>query len=713
MEFSYTTSTSEADWREWLRRNVEIVDGGLSIARTTSIRASDLGVSVVDHAVDPTGVLYTVRESGTLYRYDPTTDLHQRLLDGADTSIERPCAACASENRVYVADAADGSIVIVSPRLGRELGVFPCEASDPRTLRYVDGVIYALDGDDRLVTVGGEDDLTVDWWLQSPIDIAVDDDRIYALDGTSDGVAVRAFSGDEELREGQFPMAAGTFRADDESFTPTAIAAPPGSLVVAGSFDDRPGDGVFEWQREAGAFECRHELDRSCTGLVGGPTGETTRRVFYALLGEERASYALQEVGEYARHPKRDRHVGAAVHRFDAGREGIEWHRVALDIARSSASTQVRLRYYATDDPAIGSFDAGDLGTRGLEPAAIETLRESGVASLWDLATADPAALAERNGRYSAATIRSWSEAAGETLVDHADGNWSLVGTIDPEDTLLEAATGRYLYVAVELVGTPTAAPHIESVTAYCPRQSYLRYLPELYQDDDRSAAFLERYLSVFETSFVEIESEIEHFGRYVDPGGVPSESLEWLETWLAADEYRSWPESARRELLARAPELYKKRGTKAGLRATLELYLGHATAPDAGDGSGPSTPDSTSDGVTETDHRLFFLEPSDLECIENEATRDQFASLLPGPRSFVLCCGPFDSAEQRAAVERIVEAETPAHVTAQVLPIENEFTLGVDTFLGVNSELRPRSFAMGEAALGEDTVLGPGPTTE
>ncbi|MFC3959393.1 phage tail protein [Halovivax cerinus] len=700
MEFSYSTATSEADWREWVRRNVAIVDGGLSLERTTSIRESDLGVSVVDHAVDPTGVLYTVSESGALYRYDPATDLHQRLLDESESSLERPCAACASDDRVYIADASDGSIVTMSPRLGRELGQLPCEATDPRTLEFVDGVLYVLDGDDRLVTVGDEEPPTVDWWFQSPIDLAVRAGRIYVLDETSEGVTIRAFRGDEERRDGPYPLSAEHFTTPVGSFTPTAVAVPSETLVVAGTFDDGSGHGLFEW--DGSSFSLRHGLDHQCVDLVGRPTDDRARRVFYALCGDDRTSYALREVSEYARHPKRDRHVGVAIHRFDAGRDAVEWHRLVLDIARSTASTQVRLRYAAMDDPSIGSFETGEIGTGGLERGAIDALRESGVESLWDLATADPAALAARTDRYDTTTIRTWCEAAGETLADHADDHWTLVEAVDPTDTLLRDATGRYLYVAVELVGTPTAAPRIDGVTAYCPRRTYLRYLPEVYQADDRSTAFLERFLSVFETSFVDIETEIEDVSRYVDPAGVPSESLEWLETWLAADEYRSWPESARREFLARAPELYRKRGTKAGLRAILELYLSHATAGSDGESD-----------TADVDRRLFFLEPGDLDPIETEAARAEFASLLPGRRSFALCCGPFASDGEREAVEHIVETETPAHVTPQVMPIEDEFTLGVDTFLGVNSVLRPRAFAMGDAVLGEDTVLGPGPTAE
>jgi len=72
--------------------------------------------------------------------------------------------------------------------------------------------------------------------------------------------------------------------------------------------------------------------------------------------------------------------------------------------------------------------------------------------------------------------------------------------------------------------------------------------MPEPYQDDPQSSAFLEQFLSVMETPFVDIEQAIDSIGEYFDPNGAPSESLSWLEEWLAADIGREWPESARRD---------------------------------------------------------------------------------------------------------------------------------------------------------------------
>ncbi len=304
--------------------------------------------------------------------------------------------------------------------------------------------------------------------------------------------------------------------------------------------------------------------------------------------------------------------------------------------------------------------------------------------------------------------MQAWQDAATDTLAAHAAADWTTVDSVAPDDVLLRNADGRYLFVALELEGNSESSSRVNSVMAFCPRQSYLRYLPEMYQENDHSAAFLAQYLSVFESIFVDIETEIERIDRYFDPHAVPSDALSWLEQWLALEPDDGWPEDARRELLSRAPELYKRRGTKAGLRSMLELSLRHAVSSDVDD---PASSMATTDGGdgTSTDppsgHRLFFLVDSDLDCIDCESVRRQYP-LPAGPLSFVVFCGPFETDNERTTVESIVTSWKPAHVDADVVELDSGFHLGGDTFLGVNSILTMREFSLGTTTLGEDTVL-------
>lgn len=745
MDFSYATTTSEADWGAWITRNVEVRDDGIGLATTVAMDRSALGADAVDVAVDDEGTLYTLRPSGSLYRYDPTTDLTQRVWKRGDGRIEEPRAICVGDDRVFVADGADGDVAVVSPRLQRPIGRLETDATDPVELVHADGVCYVLDDDRiRLVGRGDEPELSIDWWVVDPVDLAVTaDGRGYVLDRNGGDPIVRSFVGSETLDDGPFPITADAFVADGTAFSPTALATVAGTLVVAGRTDDEDA-ALFEWDADAGAFRERHALERPARTLLARPVDADGRWEFYALSdpadadrepdGDEHANgdaigrrcHALREVRRNARHPRRDRHVGEAFHRYDSGTDGTAWHRLVPRIGRSSASTQVRVRYLATDRRT--PTDAGLETVDGVSAEAAAALREADVTSPWELADCDVDRLADRidDPAVDRARVRGWRAAAIDALSTHAEREWTTVDALDPTDVLLRGADGRYLYVQLELDGTPRSSPLIDSLRAFCPRQSYLRYLPELFREDDRSAAFLERYLSVFESVFTDIEAEIEGITRYFDPEGVPSESLAWLESWLAVETDDEWPESARRELLARAPELYELRGTKAGMRAMLELYLRHAAdelpaafddgGPDESDGRpGPtarSGPAATADGGddfaddTPSGHRLFFIDDGDLARIDRDAARRQFPPSSSGASSVAVFCGPFEADEQRDAIERIVTADAPVHVSADVIELDDEWTLEGDSFLGINCRLAPREFAVGDATLGEDTVL-------
>jgi phage tail-like protein len=186
------------------------------------------------------------------------------------------------------------------------------------------------------------------------------------------------------------------------------------------------------------------------------------------------------------------------------------------------------------------------------------------------LAAADPETLAGTVD-VPVGNATRWVARARDLLVDLRP-----LGEPNPTDALLPAATGRYLWVKLTLVGNEYATPAVGAVRTYFPRQSYLRHLPAVYREDAASAAFLERFLSPFESLFTDVEDDIGRVTRYMDPEGVPGDALAWLGDWLGVDLDETWPEPARRELLARAPELAAKRGTRDGLLAVVRTYLRH-----------------------------------------------------------------------------------------------------------------------------------------
>ncbi|MFA9416347.1 phage tail protein [Natrinema sp. HArc-T2] len=707
MDFSYATTTSTADWQEWIGRNTDVRDGGMELATTTAIDRSMIAEDVVDVAIDSSGILYTLRSSGSLSRHDPTSGLTHRLWDRSGSVVATPCALCVDGDRVFVADGTDGSVTVVSAQLQRTIGTIETDAIDPIRIAYANGTLFLLDSVGRIRIVGEDTGTTItrSTALVDPVDLAVDaDGRGYVLERTDGDPVIRSVGAADGDYDDRFPITSAAFVTANGPFAPTALSLADGTLFVAGCLENGC-RALFERDLESGSFHERHRLENPCRTLVARLLSSDDRLV-YAATGPNGHGRLLRERRQHVRHPRRERYLGTAFYRYDSGADDTQWHRLALEHSQTTASTQIRVRYAATNRPVPVGGGIDDLEV--VPTDAVDALYELQITSVWGLANSDPARLASALPDCSRSDVQTWQDAATDTLAAHADADWTTADSATPDDILLRNADGRYLFVALELEGSPQSSPRIDSVTAFCPRQSYLRYLPELYQEDDRSAAFLAHYLSVFESVFVDIETEIERIGRYFDPHAVPSEALSWLEQWLALEPDDEWPEDARRELLSRAPELYKRRGTKAGLRSMLELTLRHVASSGMDDQTSSTATTNGGDGTstdTPSGHRLFFFVDDDLDCIDRKSVRRQYP-LPAGPQSFVVFCGPFETATERTTVESIVTSEKPAHVGADVVELDVGLSLDGATFLGINSRLTTRQFSLGTTTLGEDTVL-------
>jgi len=341
-------------------------------------------------------------------------------------------------------------------------------------------------------------------------------------------------------------------------------------------------------------------------------------------------------------------------------------------------------------------------------------LRNSGIADVAALVERNPAAVARivSQGVYDVPPQRTsaWIDHARQLLAERNDirgVEWTAIDPPNPRDALLTAAEGRYLWVELDLIGDQYVTPRVDRFRAYFPRKSYLRYLPAVYQDDPESAAFLEQFLSIFESVFTDIEEELETMTRYLDPAGAPSSALEWLGDWLALEAGESWPEGARRELISRAPSLFKKRGTREGLLEVIRLYLRHATAYGNG-GMVPVSGDPEQDpGPAVGDRAIYLLEHSDLDCIDDPEVRQTYERSLPCPQCFlVLIRSRFDEEAVRT-VRRIVDRERPAHAVGRTVQLRPWIQLGGNSYLGINTRLPHRDFTVEESSLGNDSVLG------
>ena len=93
--------------------------------------------------------------------------------------------------------------------------------------------------------------------------------------------------------------------------------------------------------------------------------------------------------------------------------------------------------------------------------------------------------------------------------------------------------------------------------------------LPGLYQEDD----FTMRFVSAFDEALAPLFSTIDNFPAYLDPALTPEDFLDWLAGWVGVLLDETWPIERRRAFVSVAAQLYRQRGTAAGLAAQVRLF--------------------------------------------------------------------------------------------------------------------------------------------
>jgi phage tail-like protein len=161
--------------------------------------------------------------------------------------------------------------------------------------------------------------------------------------------------------------------------------------------------------------------------------------------------------------------------------------------------------------------------------------------------------------------------------------------------------------------------PHKESNT-------YLQYLPAIYQDDP----FLGRFLGIFAEVISPIQVMVNTLPERFDPRLAPPTMLERLASWVGAQWPARLPPSEWRQLVAHTLLLHRCRGTKRGLRLALELATGRAPLiNEYADGMvlGPDAALGVNTGLAEGRRALYFHVVFD--CAEEEVDRSLVQNIM------------------------------------------------------------------------------------
>ena len=660
-DFAFLGSTTASEWAEWSLDNA-VTDGDEVRLRRERLPAyvdpyalvDDVPVEdpVVDVDGDDCETLYLLRESGHVERYEGAPGRPVGLgCAPAGPPDGRARALSVTRETIYVAGtrpSGDGYVTAIAKAVEQQRWTTTLAAETPVALtdsgdRTVCLVSTQAGGRLALVRPDGTLPTLVDGF-SAPVDVALDAAGMGAvLDRTADGPVVRRLS-----------MA--TLDPDTPTGAPSPSDAPvpaSASCLAAGGADELLVGRRDTVEGEVTVFRVTGAAREAVASVTLNLDRLHHAGDLYAVTAGGGAVLRVTARPAYAQHERTGTHAAWLERTFDSGVAETAWHRVTMGFS-NTAATQVRLQYTAVDDQ--------------------QPTRQS---------------------------------------------DWKAVDPANPHDALLTDAVGRYLRLRVELQGDRFASPHLHTLRAYFPRDSYLRHLPGIYQDDTEQRAFLERFLSIFESTFVGVEEELAHSTRYLDPDGVPTAFLGWLEEWLALDPDETWPESARRARLSAAPELFKTRGTPNGLLALVALYLDGVADPspaweerrrrqvaavDAAEDAGlPTEAAAALRRRIESD--VFMLEFSDLDCATGPS-RAAYERLLDCPQCFFVFVRPFVSDEQFDTIQRLVDEHSPAHAVGRAVELESSVVLGGHSYLGVNSVLPDQRLAVGESALGRESVL-------
>lgn len=239
----------------------------------------------------------------------------------------------------------------------------------------------------------------------------------------------------------------------------------------------------------------------------------------------------------------------------------------------------------------------------------------------------------------------------------------------NPEDALFQQTYGRYLIVRLELWGTEEISPTVKGLRIYFNEPSFIYYLPEIYQTGE-SKDFLERFLKIMETIYLDIEEKIDLLSNFTDIDRADDAFLRWMTHWVDFEVDETWETEQVRTLLKYIPMLYQKRGTKVALKKLLQIYLGYEPL------------------IIEN----YEMEKLELETSVRKLLEDSYGD---SPYGFsVLAGGPVKlTDQQKTSIKRMIEKEIPAHTHYKFIELDPWISLDKQSYLSVNSYLSEQSY--------------------
>ncbi|HBY98944.1 MAG TPA: phage tail protein I [Chloroflexi bacterium] len=312
-----------------------------------------------------------------------------------------------------------------------------------------------------------------------------------------------------------------------------------------------------------------------------------------------------------------------------------------------------------------------------------------------------------------------------------ADPRWSQPPLpADVTEGLIPGAPQDYAWTGAEFSSEGLASPVLSQIRIDFDHQTYLQYLPAIYQEDAGARHFLARFLTLFESLFDDVETRIDDLARLFDPEAAPAAFLAWLAGWLALDVREEWDEAQKRQAIATAFAMYARRGTAEGLRMAVRRFVGvdiHIEEPILQMAWWSLPPDEGASALDAQNGVLGFttmLAPVEAQGAVVGSTavldhshlirQEEFGAPLfedtAHQFSVQLYRGPSYSEQKRNEVQALLIREKPAHTTYHLCIVEPHMRVGFQARIGVDSIVAgpPPATTLGQVpSFGPALVLG------
>lgn len=310
-------------------------------------------------------------------------------------------------------------------------------------------------------------------------------------------------------------------------------------------------------------------------------------------------------------------------------------------------------------------------------------------------------------------------------------GDWQIIEA-GQLDALIRTPPGRHLFVRLRLTGDGSATPRVRRIHIDFPRATSADLLPAVYRDEGVAGDFTERFLALFDASLGTVDTAVARFPALLDGARARDEVLPWIARFLAVTLNETWDAATRRRILKAAPDLFRRRGTRAGLTGSIRLAYDLAEDPaitehglerawGAVAASGAPGPADARLGRT----RLFSRKSARLTLGASPLGRTPVMSYgdpaadphATGAFRFTVAV-PAGVGAEPDALSRLVEGQKPAHTLAALsvggsagFRLGGALRIGIDTLIA-----RPAPHVLGKPGgrLGRTAILGgsapPGP---